>query len=146
MPLNSSTQFVVDLFSGNGFAGSALGTSAVTTTLDGTAGFYQANFSSRIGLTAGEKYTLRVRGINSLLMGQFIASDHYIGGQSFNGAGQAEGGTDLRFFEGIGSVVAVPEPGTWAMMLLGFAAIGSALRTRRTTERSRKDRSVLAHG
>jgi hypothetical protein len=29
----------------------------------------------------------------------------------------------------------VPEPGTWAMMLLGFGAIGSALRARRRTPR-----------
>jgi hypothetical protein len=31
---------------------------------------------------------------------------------------------------GAGSVSAVPEPGTWAMMILGFAAVGMALRRR----------------
>lgn len=31
----------------------------------------------------------------------------------------------------MGAVGAVPEPGTWAMMLLGFGAIGGALRRRR---------------
>jgi len=31
-----------------------------------------------------------------------------------------------------GSVVAVPEPGTWGMMLLGFAAMGVAIRRRRS--------------
>lgn len=31
------------------------------------------------------------------------------------------------------AVAAVPEPGTWAMMLLGFGAIGFAVRRRRST-------------
>ena len=32
-----------------------------------------------------------------------------------------------------GGVAAVPEPGTWALMLLGFGAIGAAMRRRRKT-------------
>lgn len=32
-----------------------------------------------------------------------------------------------------GSVTAVPEPATWAMMILGFAGVGSVVRTRRRT-------------
>jgi hypothetical protein len=32
-----------------------------------------------------------------------------------------------------GELVAVPEPSTWAMMLLGFGAAGVALRRRRKT-------------
>ncbi len=34
---------------------------------------------------------------------------------------------------GSASTAAVPEPGTWALMILGFGAIGSALRGRRKT-------------
>jgi hypothetical protein len=33
------------------------------------------------------------------------------------------------------SAAAVPEPGTWAMMLLGFGAVGYSMRRRRTTHR-----------
>ena len=29
----------------------------------------------------------------------------------------------------VAAVTAVPEPGTWAMMLLGFLAVGAALRS-----------------
>jgi hypothetical protein len=37
-------------------------------------------------------------------------------------------------FNGIINAPAVPEPGTWAMMLLGFAGVGLALRSRRRSE------------
>ena len=43
-----------------------------------------------------------------------------------NGAGVA----DLRQLRVSGITAAVPEPGTWALMLLGFGAIGTALRRR----------------
>lgn len=44
---------------------------------------------------------------------------------------------DIRGFDVIGwtkvrAVTAVPEPGTWAMMMVGFGLIGGALRRRRT--------------
>jgi hypothetical protein len=32
------------------------------------------------------------------------------------------------------AAAAVPEPGTWAMMLLGFGAIGFSMRRRRTEQ------------
>lgn len=35
-------------------------------------------------------------------------------------------------FDNLANTAAVPEPATWAMMLLGFGAMGSMLRTRRT--------------
>ena len=39
---------------------------------------------------------------------------------------------DLNF-----NLTAVPEPGTWLMMLLGFAAIGAAMRSNTRTTRVR---------
>jgi hypothetical protein len=43
------------------------------------------------------------------------------------------GVTDLRQLRVGGVAAAVPEPGTWALMLLGFGAIGAAMRKRRRT-------------
>lgn len=76
----------------------------------GTIGSYDT-FSQTVATTIGSSYTL---------------------GLSFTEPG---GGADgLRITTGaIASVPAVPEPTTWAMMLLGFGGMGVALRRRRKT-------------
>ena len=33
--------------------------------------------------------------------------------------------------DGLGAIAAIPEPATWAMMILGFGAAGAVLRRRR---------------
>ena len=60
----------------------------------------------------------------TLLPASFGAGDYRLsfGGTTSGGGGEA--GT-LSFF------AAVPEPGTWALMLLGFGGIGMAMRRRR---------------
>lgn len=44
-------------------------------------------------------------------------------------------GRNLTSFSASAVSAAVPEPGTWAMMLLGFGAIGYAMRRRRYSQR-----------
>ncbi len=64
----------------------------------------------------------------SLTLSNFFVRYQSINGGGFNGA------------SGVGVGTAVPEPGTWGMMLLGFAAVGFAMR------RSRKVRAQLKGG
>ena len=53
------------------------------------------------------------------------------GGQNFNAFLRDTPTTDN--FGGISlSLAAVPEPATWAMMIMGFGLIGGAYRSRRT--------------
>ena len=47
----------------------------------------------------------------------------YAAGGVYNGPGCISCGSNPGF-EGIASVAAVPEPSTWAMMILGFAGVG----------------------
>ncbi|NJC05311.1 hypothetical protein GGQ97_001104 [Sphingomonas kaistensis] len=44
-------------------------------------------------------------------------------------------GSNLTSFSASAVSAAVPEPGTWALMLLGFGAVGYSLRRRRATAR-----------
>ena len=51
-------------------------------------------------------------------------------GQSITGLNLSSGQNSLEI-DNVGTIGAVPEPGTWAMMLFGFGAIGSSMRRRR---------------
>jgi len=79
-------------------------------------GFTDVLTASASGLTPGESYTL-----------SFIIGD--VGDSNYDSAVFIQGGT-------LGTVEtppgAVPEPSTWATMLLGFGAIGSVLRRRKS--------------
>ena len=55
------------------------------------------------------------------------------GGSGNWSVASGKGLSHLAFF---GTKAAVPEPGTWAMMLLGFGAAGTALRRRKRTGRA----------
>jgi hypothetical protein len=59
--------------------------------------------------------------------GELITNLHY----ALNG-GTADSIRQVRIIPGLGGA-AVPEPGTWAMMLIGFGGIGYSMRRRRRT-------------
>lgn len=84
------------------------------------------------------------------LSGQIVIGLHFGGGNTgFNGTGfwllDAGAGTDQITWssnvqKGLSAgglysntIPGIPEPATWAMMLVGFGAIGSAMRRRKTT-------------
>ena len=69
-------------------------------------GVFESGTLANLGLTAGFNNTLTVNGTNT-------------GSTAFAGT--------LTF----ASVPAVPEPSTWAMMLLGFGAVGFSMRRKR---------------
>ena len=58
--------------------------------------------------------------------GQVCGASHEVFGNSTGIYVTADAPFHLTFRE-----VAVPEPGTWALMILGFGGVGAALRTRR---------------
>jgi hypothetical protein len=80
------------------------GTMAALTKLDG--GLFEVAFANSLPITAGQLNTLTVNGVSR-------------GGGAYGG--------QLSF---IPSAAAVPEPATWAMMILGMGAVGFAMRRR----------------
>jgi hypothetical protein len=130
----------VDLYSGAGTGGTLLASDTLTLPdyLDGTA-FTDFDFSGT---------TLSVGGIYSAVVSIVGSSPHtgiglssadpYSGGAAFGqnlgDAGCNPGACDLAFqVVGTSAAGALPEPATWAMMILGFGAAGAALRQRRRT-------------
>jgi hypothetical protein len=98
--------------------------------------FFDVDFSG-VSLTPGQVYTAGFVSGDSRYDLTLFFRDRYSGGEVIIG-GRTGFGTDLAFrVTGSGGVGAVPEPTTWAMMLLGFGAIGASLRTarRETTPR-----------
>jgi PEP-CTERM motif len=75
------------------------------------------------GITMGNSGSGQISLGFSSLPDQITLSDYLVRYQQVNGSGSAVGTP----------VGAVPEPATWAMMLLGFAGIGAAMRRGRKT-------------
>jgi PEP-CTERM motif len=55
----------------------------------------------------------------------------YIGFEDVTGCWSDWNYQDLQFYTSIGTVGAVPEPSTWAMIILGFVGIGAMTYRRR---------------
>jgi len=89
-------------------------------------------FWNPVSVIAGATYYLAFSSTNSSLA---IAGDYntYARGQAYAGGYQSFPTLDYAFrtYASDGASGAVPEPATWAMMMLGFGAVGGAMRYRR---------------
>lgn len=74
-------------------------------------------------------YTVSVAAFSNFANGPNL-SDGFQGDGSFNGRTNAWA-FDILNVNSAAQVGAVPEPGTWALMLIGFGAVGASLRRRR---------------
>ncbi|OYW44223.1 MAG: hypothetical protein B7Z08_00795 [Sphingomonadales bacterium 32-68-7] len=151
-PTAANTSLTLSLFAGETLSGTSLFTQSFTlpssiTSRDTSAwvdialpnlavtmgGFYTAVLtatSDRAALLVGPDYNVST--------GQFSGGDAYAGGKLLtNWTGiyanckGAANNCDANFrVTGDLNAAAVPEPATWALMLLGFGAVGAALRRR----------------
>lgn len=108
--LMASTAQLSGKFASDNYASVYLNTTLLATDLQFTT---EANFKNLTSFSAGPVAFLS--GVNEL---RFVVTD--------TGAPGALLVTDL-----VGTAAAVPEPATWAMMIIGFGAMGSAIRSTR---------------
>ena len=66
-----------------------------------------------------------------VLHGSFV--DPSAGAGTPNEIDGTQGSYSIALPVASGMISAIPEPGTWAMMIIGFGAIGAAMRSRRTS-------------
>lgn len=93
-----------------------------------SANYSVAGLNGSITHSTGSKANLDWRKVNV----NFVANDANTTLKFTNTAGSANEGV---FLDGVSVVAAVPEPSTWALFLLGFFAVGGAMRskTRKST-------------
>jgi hypothetical protein len=123
--VSGSSDVELRIFSGDGFSGSLLGTSATQTISTLSFETFQFNFASPIALTPGDVYTLRLVVTGGSDINEADASGNvYLGGVEYSSAGGVETGYDLVFSEGISA----PEPatlplcGAGLLLLIGLCA------------------------
>jgi hypothetical protein len=97
--------------------GALAGTTAVDITVSGIINGVQSSITQNFALGNGENF-----------LGFQATGGDVITSIAFNTNG--DGVTDLRQLR-VGGVSAVPEPATWAMMLIGFGAVGYSMRRRK---------------
>lgn len=104
---------------------------------DNDLAFYNASSLSNSNLTVYDTVpsawtTVNGSGSNGYLtIGASGASTKWLVGAAFIPTNDRDDGFKLATVKVTELVGAVPEPATWAMMLLGFAAVGGAMRSRR---------------
>lgn len=148
-PSNPNDPITLRIFAGETLTGTALFTSAFTlpTSINSRTPQWFDIAVPSLGVTNGQRYSLVLETTasfrNALVVGpdfnpstgQFAGGDAYAGGRlistvlTYPNCAGATNNCDANFrVTGVNAVAAVPEPGTWAMLIVGFLAVGGTLR------------------
>lgn len=103
-------------------------TDALVRSTNPNGGVYTNVGSLGLALTSTDLLGFDISGFSGA--GFFSVNDNFYGIDLGTGGATLIGGLGAQGITGI-TIAAVPEPATWAMMLMGFAGVGVALRRRR---------------
>ena len=120
------------LTNGSTFGVATFNLSAAGTALANEATSVSISFIDAAGVSAAQTFAINTNGSN--FFGISGTAGERFTGFTFAGNPTTTGIADfrqLRLGNVQSAVAAVPEPGTWAMMLLGFGAIGASMRRRK---------------
>ena len=100
--------------------------------------FLISDYAASLGFVITQNFFLEING--QIVDGVYQINGGYFdlnvqaGGYGYNSMVSPDAQTRVQNLGGLGGVSfsAAPEPATWAMMLVGFGALGAALRSRRT--------------
>lgn len=91
-------------------------------------------FSPPVGFNADTAQTFKGPGTLFSTSTGFVTGENKLTFVSRNGPGTQPNGNPAGLLAVVNLTSAVPEPGTWMLMLLGFGAIGFAMRSRTKTQ------------
>jgi hypothetical protein len=144
----TDANYTLSILSGEGLSGSSLFSTTFAVAVTSRAFSFVDILLPNLAVTVGSKYTAVLNGTNSryvlglgpdynLQTGVALSGDSYAGGRAFltttsyaNCTNDSSSNCDLNFRVVGTTVVAVPEPATWATMFLGLSLGGVALRRR----------------
>ncbi len=126
----ASSTVQLRLFSGNGYGGTLLATSAAVTFTNTTIQTTEFDFATPVALTPGTTYTFQLAvPAGSTYSSVYSDANPYAGGLVYNASGGGFPTLDFVFAEGTNAALA-PEPSTWTLVGLGAVGLGLMLRRR----------------
>jgi hypothetical protein len=136
-----SVVFSIDGFTpvalaGDYFFGQNVTNNAIFLGSDETADIFDFSYTPPLDIT---------QSFGPLAGGEPFALDQFVNIETSGGLLTVTRATGIRFMGEVGEAPAIPEPATWAMLIIGFGVVGMAARRRTAQPAARQGRPAKLH-